>query len=157
MGCHLWGRTESDTAEVTAAAAAVTWVWVNSRSWWWTGRPGVLRFMGSQRVGHDRATELNWTECIYVNPNLPIHPPIPTLPYKKRIASPGSMQDTGCLGLVHWDVPSVTAIQQVINLKKKLWEEGLGEDGYMCMYGWVPSLFTGNYHNIVNRLYPNTK
>ena len=38
-----------------------TWVWVNSRSWWWTGRPGVLQFMGSQRVGHDWATELNWT------------------------------------------------------------------------------------------------
>ena len=37
-----------------------TWVWVNSRSWWWTGRPGVLRFMGSQRVGHYWATELNW-------------------------------------------------------------------------------------------------
>ena len=35
-----------------------TWVWVNSRSWWWTGRPGVLRFMGSQRVGHNWATEL---------------------------------------------------------------------------------------------------
>ena len=34
---------------------------VNSGSWWWTGRPGVLRFMGSQRVGHDWATELNWT------------------------------------------------------------------------------------------------
>ena len=39
-----------------------TWVWVNSGSWWWTGRPGVLRFMGSQRVGHDWATELDWTE-----------------------------------------------------------------------------------------------
>ena len=38
------------------------WVWVNSRSWWWTKRPGVLRFMGSQRVEHDWATELNWTE-----------------------------------------------------------------------------------------------
>ena len=40
-----------------------TWVWVNSGNWWWTGRPGVLRFMGSQRVGHDWATELNWTEA----------------------------------------------------------------------------------------------
>ena len=40
-----------------------TWVWVNSGSWWWTGGPGVLQFMGSQRVGHDWATELNWTEC----------------------------------------------------------------------------------------------
>ena len=39
-----------------------TWIWVNSGSWWWTGRPGVLRFMGSQRVRHDWATELNWTE-----------------------------------------------------------------------------------------------
>jgi len=36
------------------------WVWVNSGSWWWTGRPGVRRFMGSQRVGHDWVTELNW-------------------------------------------------------------------------------------------------
>ena len=43
-----------------------TWVWVNSGSWWWTGRSGVLRFIGSQRVGHDWATELKWTE---VEPN----------------------------------------------------------------------------------------
>ena len=39
-----------------------TWVWVDSGSWWWTGRPGVLRSMGSQRVGHNWAIELNWTE-----------------------------------------------------------------------------------------------
>ena len=39
-----------------------TWVWLNSRRWWWTGRPGVLQFMGSQGVGHDWATELNWTD-----------------------------------------------------------------------------------------------
>ena len=38
------------------------WVWVNSRSWWWTGSPGVLQSMGLQRVRHDWATELNWTE-----------------------------------------------------------------------------------------------
>ena len=36
------------------------WVWASSRSWWWTGRPGLLQSMGSQRVGHDWATELNW-------------------------------------------------------------------------------------------------
>ena len=41
-----------------------TWVWVNSGSWWWTGRPGVLRFMGLQRVGHDWETEMNWTELV---------------------------------------------------------------------------------------------
>ena len=38
-----------------------TWVWVDSGSWWWTGRPGVLQFMGLQRVGHDWATDLKWT------------------------------------------------------------------------------------------------
>ena len=37
-------------------------VWVDSGSWWWTGRPGVLWFKGSQRVGHNWVTELNWTE-----------------------------------------------------------------------------------------------
>ena len=39
-----------------------TWVWVNSGSWWWTGRPAVLRFMGLQRVGHSWATDLIWSD-----------------------------------------------------------------------------------------------
>ena len=39
-----------------------TWLWVDSGSWWWTGRPGVLWFMGSQRVGHDWATDLIWSD-----------------------------------------------------------------------------------------------
>ena len=39
-----------------------TWVWVNSGSWWWTGRPDVLQYLWLQRVGHDWATELNWTD-----------------------------------------------------------------------------------------------
>ena len=38
-----------------------TWVWVSSRSWWWTGKPGMLQSVGLQRVGHDWVTELNWT------------------------------------------------------------------------------------------------
>ena len=51
-----------------------TWVWVNSRSWWRTGRPGMLRFKGSQRVGHDWATELNWwLNCFAVHLNLTQH------------------------------------------------------------------------------------
>ena len=41
-----------------------TWIWVSSGSWWWTGRPGVLQSMGSQRVGQDWVTKLNWTELI---------------------------------------------------------------------------------------------
>ena len=39
-----------------------TWVWIYSSSWWQTGKPGVLQSMRSQRVRHDWATELNWTE-----------------------------------------------------------------------------------------------
>ena len=50
-GCDGW----------MASLTRWTWVWVNSGSLWWTGRPGVLQFMGSQRVRHDWATELNWT------------------------------------------------------------------------------------------------
>ena len=50
-----------------------TWVWVNSRSWWWTGMPGVLWFMGSQRVGHDWVAELNWTELLFSG-SLPLRP-----------------------------------------------------------------------------------
>ena len=45
-----------------------TWIWVNSGSWWWRGRPGVLRFMGPQRVGHDWVTELNWTDWYKMKP-----------------------------------------------------------------------------------------
>ena len=51
-----------------------TWVWVNSGSWWWTGRPGVLRFMGSQRVGHDWGTGLTEKQLrrhFLVTPHLP--------------------------------------------------------------------------------------
>ena len=39
-----------------------TWTLANSGRWWWTGKPGVLQSMGSQRVGHNWAAELNWTE-----------------------------------------------------------------------------------------------
>ena len=39
-----------------------TWVWVSSRSWWWTGRPGMMKSTGLQRVRHDWVTELNWTD-----------------------------------------------------------------------------------------------
>ena len=53
-----------------------TWVWVNSGSWWWTGRPGMLQFMGSQRVGHNWGTELNWTdECLLGKSSLPVFLP----------------------------------------------------------------------------------
>ena len=64
-----WRQEKKGTAEDEmgwmASPTQWTWVWVNSRSWWWTRRPGMLQSMGSQRVGHDWATELtdwltNW-------------------------------------------------------------------------------------------------
>ena len=58
-----WGQEEKGMTGWDgwmASPTRWTWVWVNSGSWWWTGRPGVLWIMGSQRVGHDWATELNW-------------------------------------------------------------------------------------------------
>ena len=80
-----WGQDEKATTEWDGWMASLTqwtWVWVNSGSWWWTGRPGALRFMGSERVGHDWAAELNWTELkgtfnvddcvlILISPTLP--------------------------------------------------------------------------------------
>ena len=43
-----------------ASLTQLTWAWVSSRSWWWTGKPDVLQSMGPQRFGHDWAIELNW-------------------------------------------------------------------------------------------------
>ena len=60
-----WGQEKKGTTEDEMAGwhhwpTWWTWVWVNSASWWWTGSPGMLWFMGLQTVGHNWATELNW-------------------------------------------------------------------------------------------------
>ena len=68
-----------------------TWVWVNSGSWWWTGRPGVLQSMGSQRFRHNWATELKWT--------LPILPYLGSKPqnyYSVILWTPKAMFLKGC-------------------------------------------------------------
>ena len=49
------------TTRKTIALTRWTWVWASSQSWWWTGKPGLLQSIGSQRVEHNWATELNWT------------------------------------------------------------------------------------------------
>ena len=49
-----------------------TWVWVTSRSWWRTGKPGVLQSMGSRRVGHDWVTKVNWTDYSRLRTQYPI-------------------------------------------------------------------------------------
>ena len=55
---------EGDDREWDGWMASLTrWtcIWISSGSWWWTGKPGVLHSIGSQRVRHDWGTELNWT------------------------------------------------------------------------------------------------
>ena len=58
-----------------------TWTWI----WWWTGRPGMLRFMGSQRIGHDWVTKLNWT-LYYVSLTF-FFPPLPSPPSRLSMSS----------------------------------------------------------------------
>ena len=71
-----WRQEKKGTAEDEmgwmASPTQWTWVWVNSRSWWWTRRPGMLQSMGSQRIGHDWATELtdwltNWLIFLFIS------------------------------------------------------------------------------------------
>ena len=61
-----WGQEEKGTIEDEMAGSPTqwTWVWLDSESWWWTGRPGVLQSMGSQRVRHNWVTELNHTDTL---------------------------------------------------------------------------------------------
>ena len=69
---HLMGREENDEGwdGWMASLTKWTWVWVNSRSCEWTGKPGVLQSMGLQRVRHDWMAELNWTD---INIYIPSH------------------------------------------------------------------------------------
>ena len=64
---RAWGQEEKGWDGWMASLTQWTWVWVNSWSWWWTARPGVLQFMGSQRVRHAWATELNCYIYIYIS------------------------------------------------------------------------------------------
>ena len=62
-----WGQEEKGMIDGwMASPTRWTWVWVNSGSWWWTGRPGVLQITGSQRVGHDWVAELNWIFNVHI-------------------------------------------------------------------------------------------
>ena len=53
-----------------ASSTRCTWVWVDSGSWWWTGRPGMLRFLGHKEM--DTTEQLNWTELNWTEWEAPI-------------------------------------------------------------------------------------
>ena len=101
---HLMGRVDSlektlmlggigGGGEGMASPTRWTWVWVNSRSLWWTGRSGVLRFMGSQRVRQEWATELNWTELMV---SITIHAST------SSTSTSTSTTSTSLLGIIWW-------------------------------------------------------
>ena len=87
-----WGQEEKGTTEWDCwmpSRTQWTWIWVNSGSWWWTGRPGVLQFMGLQRVRHDCVTELNWKTCFSRFPGAEcLNPPWTPLRGLKLVAAP---------------------------------------------------------------------
>ena len=65
--CWVWlkaGGEGDDRGWYGWMASSIQWIWVwaSSKSWWWIQKPGVLQSMGSQRVRHDWATQLNWTD-----------------------------------------------------------------------------------------------
>jgi len=70
-----------------------TWVWASSGSWWWTGKPGLLQSTGLQRVGHDWATELNWTPGGAVVKNLPANAGDTTVQFSSVAQSCPTLRD----------------------------------------------------------------
>ena len=59
------GRGQQRMRSLAGITDMITWIWVSSGSWWWTGKPGMLQSMGLQKVGHDWVTELNWVVILY--------------------------------------------------------------------------------------------
>ena len=129
-----------------------TWVWVNSVSWWWTGRPDVLQSVGSQRAGHDWATELNRdsdTENGLVDTvrkgergtNGESSIETYASPYVKQLMGNCIIQG------VLWQHTGVEC--------RTGWEGGSRTGGHMYAYGWFTLFYGRNQHNIVKRLSSN--
>ena len=125
-GCESWTIKKAEQQRIDAFATQWTWVWVSSRSWWWTGKPGVLQSMRSQRVGQDWATELNWTDPLRRNQD-----PDPRLYYCFLTASPLSLHPlpsliSNCLNLSvgTWGRKFLEAEWSLFSANKKI--AGLG-------------------------------
>ena len=110
-------------------ASPTRWTWVlNSGRWWWTERPGMLRFMGSKRVGHDWVTELNWTICYWTG----------CIKYFKRmhslgnwIISPRSMTRQGKNFRWTWQI--LGRIEKEEGCLENHGEQSLGTDLIFCV------------------------
>ena len=125
------------------------------RSWWWTGRPGMLRFMGPQRVGRDWAPKLNWTETREMNFYLLL-----------CFSSSFSFLDNVWSTRSAWSSKSTSATNQLGELKQVSNQSGLlvslpGGNGYRCMCS--PDWYEGqkgknnNNNNSILRFFLNEK
>ena len=106
-----------------ASLTRCTWVWVNSSSWWWTGRPGVLRFMGLQRIGHDWETELNWIYFFFLG--MVLIPASCTMSQTSVHSSSGTLS-----GLIPW-----------ICFSFPLYNHKEFDLGHISMFYWFSLLF----------------
>ena len=119
-----------------------TWVWVSSGSWWWTGKLSVLQSMGSQRVGHDWATELNWRECW---PSL-AHPPLFSLP---RVSL-----NTWC-SLWSWLKSTLLCVTLTIpSLLRPMWPSSSDEKSSFIYFYLFPVLFTQDLMMVLRNYSP---
>ena len=99
-GCDGW----------LASPTQLTWVWASSRRRWWTGKPGMLQSMGSQRVGDDWVSELNWDTCWMSECKWPLHP------WRWRIHPWESCGPGFCPLLTTWSVgkfPNMSVLQSL--------------------------------------------
>ena len=136
------GREGDDRGWDGWMASPTRWtlVWVNSGSWWWTGRPGVLRLMGSQRVGHDWATELKWTEVLSKIERKVQRFPIHSLPL--HMHSPPRYQRPPPEGYIFYiDEPPSTHHyhpKSIVHIRVHSWCRAFCRFGWKVLY--VPSI-----------------
>ena len=104
-----------------------TRIWASSRSWWWTGKPGMLQPMGSQRVGHDWATELNWSPCcsheILLYKQVCLHLSLTYLYVKFSLQQHCLMADGLYPKVPIWGVPGNFATQVSCLVPEYLWKD----------------------------------
>ena len=96
-----------------------TWVWASSRSWWWTGKPGVLQSTGSQRVRHNWVTELNWAEDAYLKGS---SPPVWRMHTASNASPTKEITQTLFLGILFlWML--IDVLKENGKQKKRFWKE----------------------------------
>ena len=113
-----------------ASSTQWTWVWVNSRSWWWTGKPGVLQSMGLQRVGHDWVIDLKQKTSHSM-------PRLPTCRNNDVIYNIDELINISCISAV----PNCFGIrdqfcgrQFFCNRGGGGWEDGMVSGWFKCIY-----------------------